>query len=111
VCDDLAAELGPAACLAGRTTLPVWAAALQAADVVVANDSGGMHLAAAVGVPVVAVFGMTDPEQTGPLGRRIRIVQDGASGAATSPAIRRKPRKGWPRFRPSGYIRPFRTWR
>jgi heptosyltransferase-1 len=62
--------------LAGRTTLPVWAAALRLADVVLANDSGGMHLAAAVGTPVVAVFGMTDPEQTGPLDRAPAIVQD-----------------------------------
>ncbi len=54
----------------------MWAAALQLADAVVANDSGGMHLAAAVGTPVVAVFGLTDPAQTGPLGSRIRIVQD-----------------------------------
>jgi heptosyltransferase-2 len=77
VCDELAAGLGPRAhSLAGRTTLPVWAAALKLADVVLANDSGGMHLAAAVGTPVVAVFGMTDPGQTGPLGSRTRIVQD-----------------------------------
>lgn len=77
VCARMAADLGPAACdLAGRTSLAGWAAVLQAADAVVANDSGGMHLAAAVDVPVVAVFGLTDPEQTGPLGRRIRVVQE-----------------------------------
>ncbi len=77
LCAELASGLGPRAhSLAGRTSLPVWAAALQLADAVVANDSGGMHLAAAVGTPVVAVFGLTDPAQTGPLGSRIRIVQE-----------------------------------
>ena len=44
------------------------AAVLARARVVVANDSGPMHLAAAVGTPVVAIFGPTDPGRTGPRG-------------------------------------------
>jgi heptosyltransferase II len=44
------------------------AAVLARARVVVANDSGPMHLAAAVGSPVVAMFGPTDPGRTGPTG-------------------------------------------
>ncbi|MFH0909249.1 MAG: lipopolysaccharide heptosyltransferase II [bacterium] len=62
--------------LAGRTTLPEWAAALKLCDLVICNDSGGMHLAAAVGTPVLAVYGLTDPARTGPLGTRRRIIQD-----------------------------------
>ena len=41
-----------------------------------ANDSGGMHLAAAVGTPVVALYGITDPSKTGPLGRVCRVLQN-----------------------------------
>ncbi len=44
-------------------------------DVLLTNDSGLMHLAAAVGAPLVALFGPTDPRQTGPRGQRQKILQ------------------------------------
>jgi heptosyltransferase-2 len=50
------------------------AALLARARVVVANDSGPMHLAAAVGTPVVAFFGPTDPGRTSPTGAPARIL-------------------------------------
>ncbi len=53
--------------ISGRTTLPELAAVLAGASVVVTNDSGAMHLAGAVGAPVVAVFGATDERRTSPL--------------------------------------------
>ncbi len=56
--------------LAGKTRLTGFAAVLEALDAVVANDSGGMHLAAATGTPVVGIFGLTDPAKTGPLHER-----------------------------------------
>ncbi len=62
--------------LAGRTSLPTWAAAMKQCDAIVCNDSGGMHLAAALGARVVAVYGMTNAAKTGPLGPRARVVQD-----------------------------------
>ncbi|MFA6172990.1 MAG: lipopolysaccharide heptosyltransferase II [Kiritimatiellales bacterium] len=69
-CAAIAAEAGPdVISLAGRTTIPEWAALLKMSDCVVSNDSGGMHLATAVGTPVAAIFGFTDPKKTGPLGR------------------------------------------
>ncbi len=61
--------------LTGRTSLRQLAALFEAVDCVVTNDSGPMHLAAAVGTPVVAVFGSTDPARTGPYGNGHRIIR------------------------------------
>jgi heptosyltransferase II len=52
--------------LAGRTSLRELCAALALCDVVVTNDTGPMHLAAAAGTPVIVPFGSTAPELTGP---------------------------------------------
>lgn len=52
--------------LAGRTTLPQLCALFKACRVVLTNDTGPMHVAAAVGTPVVVPFGSTSPELTGP---------------------------------------------
>lgn len=76
LCQTVCDGIGPAAMnLAGRATLPQLAALLGRCHAVVTNDSGGMHLAAAMGTQVVAVFGLTDPCKTGPLGSRHRIVR------------------------------------
>ena len=82
LCARVAAGIGKGALsMAGRTTLTELAAVLSRCHVVVANDSGGMHLAAAVGAAVVAVFGLTDPRRTGPLGPRCRVIQpEGVTG-------------------------------
>jgi lauroyl/myristoyl acyltransferase/ADP-heptose:LPS heptosyltransferase len=52
---------------AGETNLPGFAAALGACRLLVTNDTGGMHLANALGVPVLALFGPTNPIRTGPV--------------------------------------------
>jgi ADP-heptose:LPS heptosyltransferase len=53
--------------LAGRTNLPGFAEQLRQCALLVTNDTGGMHLANAVGVPLVALFGPTNPLRTGPV--------------------------------------------
>ena len=55
--------------LAGRTPLSTAMAVLSRAGLLLTNDSGLMHLGGALGVPLVAVFGPTDPASTAPLGR------------------------------------------
>jgi heptosyltransferase-2 len=61
--------------VAGETSLRQLLSLMAGCRLIVANDSGPMHLAAAMGIPLVAVFGSTDERATGPLGTRIRIVK------------------------------------
>ena len=65
---EIFAQLPAGTCtdLAGKTTLGDLAAALAASRCVLANDSGPMHLAAAVQTPTIALFGSTSPELTTP---------------------------------------------
>lgn len=56
------------ASVAGKTTIPEFAAWLNQSLCTVTNDTGGMHVSAAVGTPVVAIFGPTDWRATAPLG-------------------------------------------
>jgi len=69
--------------LPGATVLPesdvgAFAAVLASARAVVANDSGPGHLAAAVGAPLVSVFGVTEPEKTRPWSSRMSLVGSGS---------------------------------
>ncbi len=56
----------PAASAAGLTSIGQAAALLKKASILITNDTGAMHLAAAVGTPVVAIFGQSDPRRVGP---------------------------------------------
>ena len=71
--------------LAGRTSLPTAMTVLSRAGLLLTNDSGLMHLGGALGVPLVAVFGPTDPDSTAPLGRS-RLIR---SRAACAPCQKR----------------------
>jgi len=53
--------------LAGKTSLPQLVALMQRADLVISGDSGPMHIAAAVGTPLIAIHGPTDPAKSGPV--------------------------------------------
>ncbi len=59
----------------GKTSLLELAALLTKVDCLVTNDSGPMHMSVAVGTPVVALFGPTDPVKTGPYGDGHVVIQ------------------------------------
>jgi heptosyltransferase II len=61
--------------LTGKTSIADLPALLSQCHFFLGNDSGAMHVAAAVGLPVVAVFGPTDPNGTAPVTPRATIVQ------------------------------------
>jgi heptosyltransferase-2 len=62
--------------LIGRTDLRLLAGVLARCDAFVSNDSGAMHLAAALGVPVIAIFGPTDDRVTAPPGGHDVLIHD-----------------------------------
>ena len=63
--------------LAGRTSLDQAVALLSLADSVLSNDSGLMHVAAALGRPQTALFGPSDPERTGPRNAAAKVLRLG----------------------------------
>ena len=67
--------------LTGRTTLPQQAALLRRCQLFIGNDSGPLHLAAAVGTPCLSLFGPTLPLRTGPFGNHVVLVGHGISWA------------------------------
>lgn len=87
------------AALPGATVLPAtdvatFGAVLAASRLVVANDSGPSHLAAAVGAPLITLFGVTEPERTRPWSERARVLGSDAGwpgfdevGAAAAAAL------------------------
>ncbi len=71
----------------GKTSLKGLAALLGMARLMITNDSGPMHVAAAMGTKALAIFGPTAPARTGPYGRGHRVI---TSGAACSPCLKRE---------------------
>jgi lipopolysaccharide heptosyltransferase I len=66
---------GKALSLAGKTVLKDLIDVMRHARFVVSNDSGPMHIAAALGIPVFAIFGPTDPKRTGPYGEGHTVIR------------------------------------
>ena len=62
--------------LAGKTTIGEMAAVMKKCEWIVANDSGPLHVAAALGKKSVAIFGPTDPDRTAPLADCVTIVRE-----------------------------------
>ncbi|MDA8099445.1 MAG: glycosyltransferase family 9 protein [Nitrospiraceae bacterium] len=59
---------------AGKTSLLQLGALLERCSLLVSGDTGPMHLATAVGTPVIALFGAADPDRTGPIGAANRVI-------------------------------------
>ncbi len=79
---DAVAGAVPGARYWDRLPLPELARRLSCAQLLVGNDSGVAHLAAAVGCRVVVLFGASDPLVWAPRGRSVTVVGDGAGGMA-----------------------------
>lgn len=74
-CEEVAAASKSGAMIAtGHTNVGELIALLSLCDGFIGNDSGCMHLAGALGIPTVAIFGSTNPNRTGPLGPRTRVI-------------------------------------
>ena len=63
--------------LTGRTTLPEMVEWIRLCEMMITNDTGPMHVAAALNKPVVAQFGPTEPRRTGPYGQMGHVLQHG----------------------------------
>jgi lipopolysaccharide heptosyltransferase II len=86
-CQAVAAACPGAYNLAGQTSLGELAALIKRAAICITNDSGPMHLAVALGRPVVSIFGPTDPLWIGPYGRPHAVVR---AGVPCSPCYLRR---------------------
>ncbi len=80
LCEEVSAALAredvPFHNFAGETTLAEFISLAAACDVYLTNDSGSMHIASALDVPTVAIFGATDDETTGPTGPLARVIRE-----------------------------------
>jgi lipopolysaccharide heptosyltransferase I len=80
--------------LTGRLTLPGMIEGLRLTRLLVTNDTGPMHVAAALGRPVVALFGPTDPERTGPHGQIDHVLR--VQGLPCAPCMKDRCRNADP---------------
>lgn len=88
LCDSVAAAIhGPVKNFAGETSLAEFIDMAAACRVYLTNDSGAMHIASALGVPTVAIFGATDDVGTGPTGPLARVVREPVE---CSPCLKRE---------------------
>lgn len=77
VCEAIASGQDAAINLAGKTDLDAFAGLLAGAALFVGGDSGGAHVAAALGVPTLVIFGITNPSRTRPSGKKVREIGRG----------------------------------
>ncbi len=88
LCESVAAAItAPVKNFAGETSLAEFIDLAAACSVYLTNDSGAMHIASALGVPTVAVFGATDDQTTGPTGSLAKVVREPVE---CSPCLKRE---------------------
>jgi heptosyltransferase II len=91
-CEELAVMTRVGALVAaGNTDVGELKALLSRCDGFAGNDSGAMHLAAALGIPAVGIFGSTNPVRTGPVGPKAAVIY---RGVQCSPCLKRTCRFG-----------------
>lgn len=76
---------------AGKTDVAALAGVFKLSAGFVGNDSGAMHLAGVTGVPTVGIFGSTQPEVTGPLGPKVKVLK---AEMPCAPCLRRECSRG-----------------
>jgi len=75
LCDQIQAAAPAATNLAGQTTLAQMIALLDRASLILGNDSGPLHVAVALGKPIVAIYGPTSPDFVGPYGQLQNVLR------------------------------------
>lgn len=90
--ETVANSQGKAINLAGKTSIKELTSLIARATFVVTNDTGPMHIAAALGVPAFAIFGPANPVRTGPYGTIHTVIH---MPLPCSPCYRRKPCDHW----------------
>jgi len=75
IAEEFARQLPEVDNRVGKTSLDQFMSGLVSARLVLCNDSGAMHVASALGVPTLAIFGSTEPQLTGPMGTRTRALR------------------------------------
>ena len=74
---EIISKASPERCLnlCGQTSLPEMVEWIRFCDLMLTNDTGPMHVAAALGKPLVAIFGPTEPRRTGPCGQLENVLR------------------------------------
>jgi len=75
IAEEITKQLPDAENRVGKTSLAEFMIALASAQLVICNDSGAMHVASALNVPTVTIFGSTEQLLTGPLGTRTEVLR------------------------------------
>ena len=83
----VAASGGEAISIAGETSIPELAAVIKRAEYLISNDTGPMHIAAALNTPVYAIFGPANPVRTGPYGNIHTVI---SANLPCSPCYKKK---------------------